>query len=478
MGAPEMSIDETVMRSRHSSRLVVVANRLPVRWDDDSGQWVTSPGGLVSALSPVLQSRSGDWVGWPGIAGGSPDAFEVDGISQVPVPLTESDIDLFYEGFCNGTVWPLYHDAIRPVELHRHWWRPYVEVNRKFAEVVASTAEPTDSIWVQDYQLQLVPGMLRSMGLSNRIGFFLHIPFPPVEIFGRLPWREKILEGLLGADVIGFQTHRSLVNFGRCARSFTSATGPAETLSFGTRTVTTETVPISIDSAQYVREASDPLARTAAAELRSELGDPDVIILGVDRLDYTKGIDQRLRAFETLLADRPDLRGRVVMIQVAVPSRQNVGEYQVIREEIERIVGRINGAYGGSGWVPVHYYYRSLERTELIAHYLAADVMLVTPLRDGMNLVAKEYVATRIEDTGTLVLSEFAGAAEELKGATIVNPYDVDGLAEVLGASIDADPAEQRSSMRLLRRRVERWDVHRWAAHCLESIEGIGDATL
>jgi alpha,alpha-trehalose-phosphate synthase [UDP-forming] len=458
--------------------LVVVANRLPVRWDDDSGQWVTSPGGLVSALSPVLQARSGVWVGWPGIAGGSPEAFTVDGISQVPVPMSESDIDLFYEGFCNGTIWPLYHDAIRPVELHRHWWRPYVDVNRRFATVVPSGTSPGDSIWVQDYQLQLVPGQLRELGVTNRIGFFLHIPFPPVEIFGRLPWREEILEGLLGADVIGFQTHRSLVNFGRSARAFTSATGPAETLSFEGRTVTTETVPISIDSAQYAAEANTPDARHAATVLRAELGAPDVIVLGVDRLDYTKGIDQRLKAFETLLADRPDLRGKVVMVQVAVPSRQNVGEYQVIREEIERIVGRINGAYGAAGWVPVHYYYRSLERAELMAHYMAADVMLVTPLRDGMNLVAKEYVASRTGDTGTLVLSEFAGAAEELKGATIVNPYDVDGLAEALAASIDSDLSEQRSSMRMLRRRVDRWDVHRWAAHCLESIEGVGDPTF
>ncbi len=456
----------------------MVANRLPVRWDDDSGQWVTSPGGLVSALSPVLQQRSGDWVGWPGVAGGSPDAFVVDGISQVPVPLSEAEIDLFYEGFCNGTVWPLYHDAIRPVELHRHWWRPYVEVNRRFAEVVASTAEPSDLIWVQDYQLQLVPGILRSMGLTNRIGFFLHIPFPPVEIFGRLPWREEILQGLLGADVLGFQTHRSLVNFGRSARTFTTATGPAETLSHEGRTVTTETVPISIDSALYAEEAASDEVRSAAEELRAELGNPEAIILGVDRLDYTKGIDQRLKAFETLLADRPELRGKVVLVQVAVPSRQNVGEYQLIREEIERIVGRINGTHGGAGWVPVHYYYRSLDRTELIAHYSAADVMLVTPLRDGMNLVAKEYVATRSDDTGTLVLSEFAGAAEELKGARIVNPYDVDALAEALSASIDADDAEQASAMRMLKRRVERWDVHRWAQHCLESIEGVGDTAF
>ena len=452
--------------------LVVVANRLPVRWDDDTGQWATSPGGLVSALSPVLQQRQGEWVGWPGVSDGEVEEFVVDGISQIPIPLSESEIDTYYEGFCNGTVWPLYHDAIRPVELHRHWWHPYVEVNRRFAEAVANHVSDDAAIWVHDYHLQLVPGMLRDLGVQNRVGFFLHIPCPPVEIFGRLPWRDRILDGLLGADVIGFQTRRSFLNFGRSARTFTAATGPAETLTHKGRTVSTETVPISIDTASYSSVARSATSVEAALELRAELGNPRQIILGVDRLDYTKGIDQRLRAFETLLHRRPDLHGEVVLVQVAVPSRQNVGEYQLIREDIERIVGRINGTYGAGGWVPVHYYHRSLDRTELIAHYLAADVMLVTPLRDGMNLVAKEYVACRTDDSGVLILSEFAGAAETMKGAKIVNPYDLDGLADVLGKALDSDPSEQRAAMRSMRRRVERWDVHRWAAHCLQSIEG------
>ena len=476
MGAFTDTEDEPTERPRRG--LVVVANRLPVRWDDDTGQWATSPGGLVSALSPVLKNRDGDWVGWPGTSDADVDPFVVGGIRQIPVPLSAEELDTFYEGFCNGTVWPLYHDAIRPVELHRHWWHPYVEVNRRFAEHVARSVSDHAAIWVHDYHLQLVPRMLRDLGVRNRIGFFLHIPFPPVEIFGRLPWREQILDGLLGADVIGFQTRRSFLNFGRSARTFTSAIGPAETLTHRGRVVNTETVPISIDTATYSRQARSAEAIASAIELRSELGEPRQIILGVDRLDYTKGIDQRLRAFETLLARRPDLHGNTVLVQVAVPSREGVGEYQLIREDIERIVGRINGTYGGAGWVPVHYYHRSLERNELIAHYLAADVMLVTPLRDGMNLVAKEYVACRTDDSGVLILSEFAGAAETMKGAKIVNPYDIDRLADVLGDALDSGPTEQRAAMRSMRRRVERWDVHRWASHCLESIEGVDDGAF
>lgn len=457
-----------------SQRLIVVANRLPVRWDDGSGQWVTSPGGLVSALEPVLADRHGVWVGWSGVPGGTEEPFEVGGIEQIPVPLSESDIDLFYEGFCNGTIWPLYHDAIRPVELHRHWWHPYVDVNRRFAEAVARIVRPDDMIWVQDYQLQLVPGMLREMGIENRIGYFLHIPFPPVEIFGRLPWREEVVGGLLGADVLGFQTHQSMINFGRAARSYGGASGPTEALTVDSRVVRSETVPISIDAQEFAEMSASDEVVAEAESLRVNLGSPDTIILGVDRLDYTKGIDQRLKAFETLLSNRPDLRGRVVLVQIAVPSRENVGEYQVIREDIERIVGRINGSYGGDGWVPVHYYYRSLDRTELIAHYRAADVMLVTPLRDGMNLVAKEWIASRADQTGVLILSEFAGAAEQMAAALLVNPYDVDELASALEWAVESDEPEQRAAISILRRNVARWDVHRWASHCLESLEEVG----
>lgn len=453
-----------------SPQLIVVANRLPVRLDEDTGEWATSPGGLVSALAPVLRQRQGTWIGWPGTPDQEMDPFTVDDIHQVPVMLTSDEVTDFYEGFCNGTIWPLYHDAIRPVEIHRHWWRPYQEVNRRFAETVAEVAEEGASVWVQDYQLQLVPEMLHLGRPDLRIGFFLHIPFPPVEIFGRLPWRHEILRGLLGADSVGFHTRQSMNNFARAARTYGGASGPAEALSFAEHTTRSEVLPISIDFEEFESVAATAETQAIAAEIRSDLGDPDHVILGVDRLDYTKGIDLRIRAFESLLESRPDLIGRIVLVQVAVPSREAVGEYQVIRRRIEESVGRINGAFGRSDWTPVRYYYRGLDRDILIAHYVAADILLVTPLRDGMNLVAKEYIACRKDEEGVLVLSEFAGAAEQLDQALIVNPYDLDGLARILGQAVDMPPDEQRERMAALRAHVRRWDVHTWAAHGLASI--------
>ncbi len=459
------------MTAKAKARLVVAANRLPVRWDSEDDQWVTSPGGLVSALAPVLEQRGGIWVGWNGGAGGDPEVFETDGFANKAVILDEDQVENHYYGFSNGTIWPLYHDAIRPPEYHRHWWRPHVTVNEMFADAVAEVANKKDLIWVQDYQLQLVPGMLRQRLSSTRIGFFLHIPFPPPEIFERLPWRRQMLEGLLGADYLGFQTRRAALNFAASAREFSGARGPAGELRHGNRVIRAEAVPISIDTPHFARAAAEDSAQEVAAKLRSDLGNPNTIVVGVDRLDYTKGIDLRLRALETLLETRPELIGRVSLVQVAVPSRENVDQYQEIRRRVEEMVGRINGRFGRADWLPVHYLYRSLPFHELIGTYLAADVMLVTPLRDGMNLVAKEYVATRLDNSGVLILSEFAGAAETMDDALIVNPYDVDGLADTLGAAVTMDHSEQRARMRKLRRVVNRWDVHAWARHNIEAIE-------
>jgi trehalose 6-phosphate synthase len=450
------------------SRLTVVANRLPVRIEDDA--FVPSPGGLVSALAPVLTEQSGRWVGWVGAPDREDENFVLNNILHVPVVLSSSDVEDYYEGFCNGTIWPLYHDAIRSVEMHRHWWHPYEDVNARFADAAVGVLEEGDTVWVQDYQLQLVPRLIRRRRPDVRIGFFLHIPFPPPEIFGRLPWRRQVLEGLLGADVVQLHTRRDQRNFARAARIYTDATGPLEDLTFEGRQVRTEAQPISIDYQEFRDAASTEEVADLARQLRYDVGDPDYVVLGVDRLDYTKGIDIRLRAFETLLQQRPDLHGQVVMVQVAVPSREGVGEYQVIREDVERLVGRINGAFGRHDWVPVHYRYSTVPRPELIAHYLAADVLLVTPLRDGMNLVAMEYVACRRDEVGAMILSEFAGAAERLDGALVVNPYDADQMASTLAYAIDMSAVEQRSRMKRLRRRVRRWNVHTWAAHCLESI--------
>ena len=451
-------------------RIIVVANRLPVAWD--GREWSISPGGLVRALRPVLQNADGAWVGWPGIPDFDPEPFEYEGIDQRPVPLSEDEVDSFYYGFCNGTLWPLYHDAIVAPEYHRHTWRPYVAVNRRYAEATAEVLGPGDIAWVQDYQLQLVPAMLRSMVPDATIGFYLHIPFPPIEVFARLPWRRQIIEGLLGADVIAFQTRSSAVNFAQAARRLAGAESIGRRdLRWNGRAVHLQPAPIAIDTAEFEQMAQSPGVRQRAAEIRSELGDPEHVILGMDRLDYTKGIDLRLKAFASLLDNSPRDRRTYAFVQVAVPSREQVPAYQQLRTDIEQIVGRINGEYGEPGWAPVSYLYRTIPFEELIAYYVAADVMLVTPLRDGMNLVAKEYVASRFEGDGVLVLSEFAGAAEQLRAALIVNPYDVDSVAQTLAYATTMPEGEQRQRMRRLRNTIRKADVFEWAAECLATLE-------
>jgi trehalose-6-phosphate synthase len=327
-------------------------------------------------------------------------------------------------------------------------------------------------VWIHDYQLQLVPAMVRQRLPDSRIGFFLHIPFPPVDIFERLPWRRQVLEGLLGADYIGFQTRRAVLNFAAAAREISGAQGPASSLEYDGRHIRAQAVPISVDMAQSRAAGSSPEAQAAAERLSEDLGKPEHIILGVDRLDYTKGIDLRLRAFEVMLQRHPELRGKVSFIQIAVPSREDVGEYQTIRRRVEEMVGRINGRFARASWTPVHYLYRSYSFEDLVGAYLAADVMMVTPLRDGMNLVALEYVATRPENRGALILSEFAGAAERLPDALIVNPYDLDALAETLHTAVMMEPEDQARRMARLRRAVARWDVHSWARQNIEAIEG------
>ncbi len=451
-------------------RIIVVANRLPVSWNGE--QWVASPGGLVRALTPVLQEAEGAWVGWPGIPDSHHEPFEHDGIEQRPVPLSTEEVDGFYYGFCNGTLWPLYHDAIVPPEFHRHTWRPYVAVNRRYAEETAAAVRPGDIAWVQDYQLQLVPSTLRAMRSEVTIGFYLHIPFPPVEVFARLPWRRQILEGLLGSDVIAFQTRQSADNFARAARRFAGAVSLGRRdLQWAGRAVHLQPAPIAIDTAEFERMARLPQVQRRAAEVRHELGDVDHIILGMDRLDYTKGIDLRLKAFAGLLERAAEGERRFAFVQAAVPSREQVPAYQQLRAEIEQLVGRINGAYGAPGWSPVSYLYRTLPFEEIIAYYVAADVMLVTPLRDGMNLVAKEYAACRVDGDGVLILSEFAGAAEQMRSAIIVNPYDVDGVTDSMQQAASMSDREVKTRMRKLQRVVRESDVFEWAQRCLSTLE-------
>ncbi|WP_228389461.1 alpha,alpha-trehalose-phosphate synthase (UDP-forming) [Cumulibacter manganitolerans] len=466
----------------HKSDFVVVANRLPVDrivGGDGQTSWRRSPGGLVTAVEPLMRQREGNgaWVGWAGDASDGVDEpiapFDNDGLTLYPVPLAAQEIEEYYEGFSNTSLWPLYHDAIVPAEYHRAWWNAYVAVNQRFADAAASVAAEGAFVWVHDYQLQLVPAMLRQKRPDLRIGFFLHIPFPPTELFGQLPWRRQILEGLLGADLVGFQTPGGAANFLRLTRDRLGLKPSGAAVQVDGRTVRARSYPISIDVSSFVELASMPEVQERARQIRHDLGDPRTVLLGIDRLDYTKGIGIRLEALEELLdEDRIDASD-TVMIQVATPSRERVEQYRVLRENVERTVGRINGSYGAVGNPAVNYIHRSMPRDEIVALYLAADIMVVTPFRDGMNLVAKEYIACRLDGTGSLILSEFAGAARELKNAYLVNPYDIEGVKEVFLEAIEAPRAEQRRRMRSLQRQVTKHDVAHWAQTFVDDITRI-----
>jgi trehalose 6-phosphate synthase len=482
---------------------VVVASRLPVDRVDDpgsgTGQWRRSPGGLVTALEPVMRDANGVWIGWPGSAGDASEPFDADGMHLVTVGLSAAEVRDFYEGFCNATLWPLYHDVIAPPVFRRPWWDAYVAVNRRFAEAAAGQAAAGATVWVNDYQLQLVPGMLRALRGDVRIGFFNHIPFPGYEIFAQLPWRRQIVVGLLGADLLGFQRQSDATNFLRACRRAAGMTTrgslvrvPPELAlpapgapqaqqaqqarqarqAWQAREVQAAAFPVSIDSKSYSQLASRDDVRARAREIRQALADPDVILLGVDRLDYTKGILHRLNAYGELLDEGRLRSAGSVLIQVASPSRERVEQYRLLREEVETTVGRINGQYGElDSPPPVYYLHQSYPREEMAALYLASDVMLVTSLRDGMNLVAKEYVACRNDESGALVLSEFTGAADELTTALIVNPHDIAGLKDAIVHAVTISPQEARRRMRSMRRRVFENDVAHWAATFLDALK-------
>ncbi|MBB5632598.1 trehalose 6-phosphate synthase [Cryobacterium mesophilum] len=469
---------------------IVASNRLPVDSvvNADGGQgWSRSPGGLVAALEPVMHSHDGAWVGWAGEADLELDPFDIDGLHLVPVRLSAAEVREYYEGFSNDTLWPLYHDVIAAPSFHREWWDAYRAVNQRFADIVAAVSAKGAVVWVQDYQLQLVPKMLRELRPDLTIGFFDHIPFPPYGLFSQLPWRTHVIEGLLGADVVGFQRDADAGNFAQAVRRLKgyATTGsrievPIVDESPGvrvfspikrgapSRTVIAKKFPISIDADIYRAAAKDPGIRARARQIRADLGNPAMIMLGVDRLDYTKGIRHRLQAYGELLAEGRINPTEVILVQVASPSRERVKSYIDLRDEIELTVGRINGEYSELGHQAISYHHHSYPREEMVALYLAADIMLVTALRDGMNLVAKEYVASRFDDDGVLVLSEFAGASDELTRAIRVNPHDIDGLKDAFMRAVEMPHDERRSRMRYLRKRVFDNDVEKWSNGFLE----------
>ncbi len=424
-----------------------------------------------------MADRDAAWVGWAGEPGPAPEPFHQGRLFVHPVNLTPAEVEEYYEGFSNGTLWPIYHDVIVQATFHRHWWNTYRTINRRFAQAIAELAAPGATVWVHDYQLQLVPAMLRAIRPDLRIGWFNHIPFPPVELFAQLPWRRALVEGLLGADFLGFQRTADAENFLRCCRRLLGMSTKGDTVTFASpggepasRTVRVSAIPISVDFQGLSALAGTPKVLARAAEIRASLGDPEILMLGVDRLDYTKGIRHRLKAYGELLRDGALAPPNVTLMQVAMPTRERVDAYRVLRDEVERTVGQINGEYEVLGSTAIHYLRHFYPREEMAAMFVAADIMLVTPLRDGMNLVAKEYVSCRNDLGGALVLSEFTGAWHELHQAFICNPHDIEGVKQTIMRAINTPEDERRRRMKAMRKRVADHDVQRWASRYLEAL--------
>jgi len=460
--------------------VVAIANRLPVRRGDDG--WELSPGGLVTALRPVMATYSGAWVGWDGGTKGVPAELPDLSVRLLPVSLSAAQVRQYYHGFANATLWPLLHDAIERSRFERAWWRSYQDVNATFATTALAALDerPSSLAWVHDYHLMLVPKLIRERRPDQPIGFFLHTPWPPPDIFARLPWRAEILNGLLGADVVSFHTELYRRNFLRACGRLLAGTGvqihgPTITLP-DRRVVRTTSAPISIDATELSRLATDPATDNDIEALREQFADR-TLLLGVDRLDYTKGIIERLLAVEMLLERREDLRSEIAFLQVAAPSRDDVLEYRNLRAAVERHIGRINGRFTEPGSdVPVHYLHRGLPQHQLAAYYAVAATMLVTPLIDGMNLVAKEYVTVQQarRGSGALVLSEFTGAAAELREAVPCNPFDVEGLSFRIEHALALSASTRRTAVATMARRVRGHDVHQWVAQQLADIAARG----
>lgn len=461
--------------NRPTYDFVIAANRLPVdRSEGENGpEWKRSPGGLVTAMDSVMRGRDGAWVGWSGEPGEAPEPFDDAGMHLHPVALSAEEVRDYYEGFSNDTLWPIYHDVIVPATFHRRWWGAYRTVNQRFAEELAVVAAEGATVWIHDYQLQLVPAMLRQLRPDVRIGWFNHIPFPPVELFAQLPWRGHLIDGLLGADFLGFQREDDAWNFQRACRQLEGYETQGDTIRTDGRTVRAAGLPISIDFADLESLARKPEVQQRARGIRESFGDPQVLMLGVDRLDYTKGIRHRLKAYGELLGDGEFTPPDVALIQIAVPSRERVEAYKTLKDEIELTVGQINGDYSTVESTAVQYLHQSFDRAEMAAMYQAADIMLVTPLRDGMNLVAKEYVTCRIHDDGALVLSEFTGAAKELGDAYVHNPHDIEGLKNRIVQAIKDAPQERQRRMMRLRHAVRSHDVQKWAAEFLDALQSV-----
>ncbi len=459
-------------------RLIIVSNREPfqVVREEDSLRLERSAGGLISALDPVVQSSNGLWICWDGAF--QEDDYSFEDLSRLaelnniefPYPLqmvklSEEDIEHYYYGFANQQIWPLFHYFPSRYAFQEKEWAQYTEVNQKFAQSIVENATPEDFIWIQDYHLMLVPSFVREKQPDLNLGFFCHVPFPHYEVFRVLPTRREILRGMLGADIIGFHTPDYAKYFMECAEMLLPGEVKVldgETLMFRSRQVRVKAYPISIDYDSIDAISRRPETDEAVAQLRSSFQPAELIGLGIDRLDYSKGIFDRMECISLFFDRYPEYRKRLVFIQIAVPSRTKVEDYQQLKHEVDEAVGRINGRFSEDGWAPIHYLYRGFPMEELVAYYKAADFALVNPLRDGMNLVAKEYCAAHSDDNGALILSEMTGSAYQLKESFLVNPYDYPSVVEAMHAALSASNEEKRERMIQMRKTIQENNIEKW----------------
>lgn len=472
------------------NKLHIVSNRLPFSVETENGtvQLKPSVGGLATGMNSVYKDFDGKWIGWSGVPSESQNEKQLkqteDKLSKegcVMVPLSSQEVEAFYEGFCNNTLWPLFHYFAQYVDFQEEYWEAYVKINQRFADKVLEVANDGDYVWVHDYQLMLVPEMVKSKKPGITIGYFLHIPFPSYEVFRILPWRNQLLKGLLGADLIGFHTYDYERHFLSSVRRLFGYEISFNQIHINDRIVIADAFPMGIDYDKFndaaIKIHSTPVKERSEVHRELEkyfLIDPDRrLILSIDRLDYSKGIPNRLKAFEKFLQNHAEYRGKVTLVMLAVPSRGNVIHYQRLKSEVEELVGRIDGLYGNINYTPVWYFYRSMPFENLVELYSMSDVALITPVRDGMNLVAKEYVASRINKTGVVILSEMAGAAKEMGEAIVINPNDEGEMERALLQAFEMSPQEQEKRMKGLQERLKRYDVFKWASEFVGALNKV-----
>ncbi len=461
-------------------KLIIVSNRLPVTVSKKKSKFSMQPsvGGLVTGVSSLDMSGEQVWIGWPGITlsgySTKSDSQELkDKLSEYnyrPVFLKRNDFENYYQGFCNEVIWPLFHYFVQYANYEKSYWDSYKRVNEAFSQAVLEVAKDDDVIWIHDYHLMLLPELIRKKLPKVKIGFFLHIPFPSSEIFRLIPWCAEILEGLLGADLIGFHTFDYARHFLESVRRVLGYEHTLGQITLGNHAVKVDTFPMGIDYSKFSQAPDTKEVQLSISKLGENIKEDYKVILSIDRLDYTKGVPERLEAFDYFLDKNPSYKGKVIFIVVAVPSRTEVEHYRLLKEQVDNLAGRINGKHGTIGWTPIWYMYRSFGFDDLIALYSIADVLFLTPLRDGMNLVAKEYVATRKNEDGVLILGEMAGTAKELGEALIINPNDLQGTAKALKDAITMPIQEQKRRMISMRGRLERYDVKRWAHDFMDRI--------